>query len=194
MLFVTAGFALGQDFGIENKPSIEIHVDGSIIQRIAELASPIRLKGVQKSPVGNVPWVAIITNPAINFSNEAVTFVADCQVEVAANAGPIKVPIKMRQQLTGKLEPHYLKKKNRIIIKPVDVILKSNPKDQTGQVLGMLDLNGMIPDFEIPVYLPRPQFKINKKTIKIAIDPKFEFVESGLRITTAVEFLGKQKK
>ena len=187
LLSVAGESSLGHGPDLDNEPGIlEIHVSHQIIQRAAELASPIRLKGFKKTPIGSVPWTAIITNPVITITKKSASFVADLLI--------VAGPIKMMQKVNGDLEPHYLEKKNRIIIKPVNVTLRTKGQEGSVPGFGNLDLNGMIPDFEIPVYLPKPYFKIDKKTIKVSIDPKFEFVDDGLRISTPVRLTVPRRK
>ncbi len=128
---------------------LEINIDQEIIQRAAELASPFRIKGIQKTPVGAMKWTAIITNPTIRITEEGATFEADVLIDAGV--------IKLQQKMAGNLEPQYLEKQNRIIVKPVNVKLKARNKNQGPiQGFGNLNMNGMIPDIEIPVSLPKP--------------------------------------
>ena len=169
----------------QRRDILQINVGSEILQRAAELSMPLRVKGVQKTPIGNMKWIAVITNPKIKIEDEIASFVADVLVDGGV--------IKLKQKITGRLQPRYIRKANRIIVKPVDVIFKVDSNPGPLQALGNINLNDSMPDIEIPVNLPPPVFKVNKKMIKVLVDPKFAFIENALLITTPVKLIGSKR-
>ena len=164
----------------EELPDITIIVSRETLQRFAQIAMPLRLRGTKsakiKAPVVGsigvkVPWTAIVNNPEISIKNGKALFDAD----VVITSGPLRY----KDKVHGHLEAAYDRKNNRIVTIVKGAVIALNVR--RGGVRGAikLDISERLPEVQLPVALPEPMLKIQKKTVHLTYDPSFTFAEDA---------------
>ena len=144
--------------------------------------SPVR---VELPVVGFVEveasWVAVVSNPKISIEKDAARFEADVAVAVA--------PLNYEDKVHGELDVNYDKKKNQLFVKIKDVTLNLNLQHEGVGATAKVDITDQMPPIELPVGLPNPVLKIARKTVRVELSPRIEYLEGRVRVSSPLKLV-----
>ena len=176
--------------GSDAPADLEITLSEDAVTRIAAAAMPLTLQGTNTAKV-EVPvigfvevkatWTAVVSNPKITITTDTVSFEADAAVSVA--------PLNYQDKVHGKVDVIYDKKKNQLVVKMKDVAMNVNLRHNGGGATVKVDITDQMPPLELPIGLPPPVLKVAKKTVRVELSPKIEYLEGKVRVSSPLKIV-----
>ena len=174
----------------EPPSDLEIVLSQDAVTRIAAAATPLTLQGtntakVEFPVVGFVEveanWAAVVSNPKNSFEKDAARFEADAAVSAE--------PLRYQDKVRGKLDVTYDKKKNRLLVTMKEVAMKLNLRREGVGASIKVDITDQLPLIELPVGLPHPVLKVAKRTVRVELSPKIEYLEGMVKVSSPLGIL-----
>lgn len=179
-----------RDSGLADPPDAEIFLSQDAVTRIAAASMPLTLQGTNKARVAapvigvsevEASWTAIISNPRITIEKDAASFDADAAVSIGS--------LNYKHKVHGQLDMIFDKKKNQIVVKTNNVAMNLNLKQEGRGAAVKVDISDEMPQIEFRVGLPTSVLKLGKKTVRVELSPKVEYLEGRVRISSPLKIV-----
>lgn len=176
--------------GARQTADITVRISEGAVQRFAEAAFPIHLRGKETVKVSaplvgtvgmQVPWTAVARDPQIRIRKGEGTFTA--KVTVTSSG------MKCKDTISGKLKAEWSPRRKAIVVKVTEARLNLRLR-RGGQVLsaGAVDVSDRVPTFVLPVQFSDPVVRVGKKRIRMRTRPRVALEEGAVVVESDLTF------